>query len=67
MKLLITLLSLLSGCAVTPKAALRHEAYTRLSACIKVDSTVHCLAESAKWCQEHDLERDCGTDGFWPP
>lgn len=56
---------LLSGCAVTPHAALRREGESRLRSCVegtRCMQTPECIAESAQWCTAHGLERTCGTD-----
>jgi hypothetical protein len=59
-------LLLLVGCEpITPRAALRHEAFTRLSTCIKIQDAKQCMLENAKWCRDHELESDCGTDEFY--
>jgi hypothetical protein len=56
----------LSGCAVTPKAALRREGESRLMGCMqgtRCTQTPACIAESVAWCKAHGMENTCGVDG----
>ncbi len=72
MRLALALL-LLSGCAVTPDASLRRQAYGRLRSCVGVRLPNHptrfadaaCLRESARWCSAQGMEATCGSDEFW--
>ena len=60
------LMALITGCAVTPKAAMRHAAYSRLCSCMDYPGDVHvCLEDSKQFCLSHGLESDCGTDEFY--
>jgi hypothetical protein len=55
------------GCEpVTIKARLRHEAYSRLGACLNYPGDVKfCLEDNAQWCKEHGLDAACGADLYW--